>query len=294
MPSKPIVFLSHIHEDANIANLLEKTIKETLLGAVDVFNTSGRTSLRAGDPWADKILASLRSCVAALIIATPDSVRSPWVNFESGAAWVSKKRVIPCCAGGMTKGSLPAPLNSLQALELTQAGDLSHLFEQLAKHANLDSPATVDYDDLARQVAELAATPEATNDSDFLNWVEMASLRPAKYRGQSRHGVFSVSYPRVVTPTQADQFPGITAGESVQCWVKIPGRTGTLYHCFASGDDADIVAIGEAEFEGELVCLGQLKSYDTDTLNWEHEDRGISYDNAFQVRALKALGKSTD
>jgi hypothetical protein len=294
MPSKPSVFMSHIHEDAGISNLLEKIIKEALLGSMDVFNTSGRTSLRVGDPWADKILASLRSCVAALIIATPDSVRSPWVNFESGGAWVFKKRVIPCCAGGMTKGSLPAPLSNLQALELTQAVDLRGLLELLAEYVNLDSPVTVDYDDLARQVSELSATPEPVSDSDFLGWVEKVSLRPRRYRGESRHGVFSVSYPRAVTPTEASQFSGLVAGESVQCWVKVPGRTGTLYHCFANGDDADVVATGEVSCEGELVCLGQLKSYDTDTIDWQHEDRGVSYNDAFLVQGLTVLQESGD
>ena len=88
-------FISHIHEDARISAALEDLIKESLLGGVEVFNTSNRVSLAPGEPWRDLIIQNLRGCVAALVVATPQSVSSPWINFESGGAWISEKRGIP-------------------------------------------------------------------------------------------------------------------------------------------------------------------------------------------------------
>src|ERR1035441_10149569 len=121
---KPLVFISHIHEDSSIATAIEDLIGTALLGSVEVFNTSNRASIAPGQPWRDLIIQNLTRCAAALIVSTPQSVVSPWVNFESGGAWVSEKQVIPCCARGMRISSLPAPLSHLQALEVAKPDDL--------------------------------------------------------------------------------------------------------------------------------------------------------------------------
>src|ERR1035438_9331733 len=152
--AKPLIFLSHITQDAAISIALEEFVRTTLLGGVEIFNTANNRSLTPGVEWRDHIVNSLRGCSAALVVATPESVTAPWINFESGGAWVAGKRVIPCCADGMKKRSLPAPLNHLQALEIDDPDDLEHLINLLAQTASLDNPANVDYVAAAESLRE--------------------------------------------------------------------------------------------------------------------------------------------
>ena len=89
---KPVVFISHIHEDEQCANALEQALKKALLGALEVFNSSNRRSIAAGGPWRDRIIDTLKRSATVLVLASPDSVASPWVNFETGGAWVARSR----------------------------------------------------------------------------------------------------------------------------------------------------------------------------------------------------------
>jgi|HubBroStandDraft_6_1064221.scaffolds.fasta_scaffold378054_2 hypothetical protein len=87
--NKPTVFISHIHSDEATANTIDTELRSALLGAVNVFNSSNRRSLEPGDPFRDKIIETLKNSECTLVVASPDSVSSPWVNFEAGGAWVS-------------------------------------------------------------------------------------------------------------------------------------------------------------------------------------------------------------
>src|SRR5262249_32409834 len=142
---KPIVFISHIHEEETCANALEQVLKRALLGALDVFNSSNRRSIATGDPWRDRIVESLKRAASVLVVASPNSVSSPWVNFEAGGAWISGTRVVPCCIKGMKPSSLPAPLSHLQALNLDSPEDLQQLITHLAASAGLDAPTEFNY-----------------------------------------------------------------------------------------------------------------------------------------------------
>jgi hypothetical protein len=291
--TKPLVFISHMHQDAEVAMLIEQTVTNVLLGAIDVFNTSGRASLNPGDPWRDRIVDRLQNCVAALVVATPESVRSPWVNFESGGAWVSGKAVIPCCVKGMKKSSLPAPLSDLQALDLTDAEDWKSLIAFLAHRAGLASP-TPDYGDLASKIlgANGKTSASANENSAVVDWIDRAVRRPRKCKDQSSRGLFSVSRPGSVTPFEAEQFygSGIAAGESVRCWIETPGQDRFLSYCFANGESADIIddIKSAARISATIKCLGQLKVYETD-IPFGEEDRGIGYHAAFLIEDVKLL-----
>src|SRR5260370_18290123 len=223
---KPLVFISHIHEDSSIAAALESLIESSLLGSIEIFNASNRSSLAAGQPWRDLIIHNLRGCVATLVIATPQSVTSPWVNFESGGAWISEKRVIPCCARGMKISSLPAPLSHLQALEVADPNDIQQLIEFLSGAAELQKPKHVDYavaaEELEKSWADDART---TQDEELVRWLTTAMLRPNKYIGKQIQGVFKVSHPYSVDYIESSQFhrENIVPGDSVRCWVEHPG-----------------------------------------------------------------------
>jgi hypothetical protein len=80
--TRPAIFISHVHADRGIAEILQAELDRTLLGGATFFNALDRASLRPGDPWRDRILETLGASAVVLVVASPRSVLSPWVNFR--------------------------------------------------------------------------------------------------------------------------------------------------------------------------------------------------------------------
>ncbi len=290
--TKPLIFISHIHEDQLIAAALESMIQEALLGGVEMFNASNRQSLAVGDPWRDLIIERLGTCRTLLVVATPDSVRSPWVNFEAGGAWVSGKRVIPCCAKGMQPTSLPAPLSHLQAIDISSANGTRSLIEFLASVASLNAPGRFDYEEAAKALnASWISASTSDSNEDFLSWITKAQARPKKLMGGSSVGLAKVSHISDVDQFEADQLRshGVVAGDSVKCWVEPLGRSpSTLFNCFANGPAADLLADVQlpADLRIRLKCVGQIKVFET-IIEMSDPERGISYPTAFLIDSVE-------
>lgn len=138
---KPIVFVSHITSEANIAKWLKESISDLLLGGVDFFVSSDRSSIVGGDKWLAKIEDALKECSVLLVLCSKDSVKRPWINFEAGGAWMAGKRVVPVCHAGLFPSDIPEPLKSLQAYEISNPGHLQDLVTLLAKEAGLRTPS---------------------------------------------------------------------------------------------------------------------------------------------------------
>jgi hypothetical protein len=90
---KPIVFVSHVEEDAAVASEIKNWLEDNLLEGVEVFVSSDE-GIKPGDKWEDRIIEKLKICRIALVVCTQTSVRQPWINFEAGGAWVQGARVI--------------------------------------------------------------------------------------------------------------------------------------------------------------------------------------------------------
>jgi len=137
---KPIVFVSHVEENATVASKIKKWLEDNLLEGVEVF-VSSDGGIKAGDKWEERIIEEkLKNCRIALVVCTQTSVRQPWINFEAGGAWVQGARVIPLCYHGQRKDMLPRPLSSRQALDLSEPDDVSEMLKIIAKEAGLRAP----------------------------------------------------------------------------------------------------------------------------------------------------------
>ena len=136
---KPIVFVSHVEEDAVVASKLKEWLENNLLEGIEVFVSSDQ-GINPGDKWEERIIEKLQNCRIALILCTQMSVRQPWINFEAGGAWVKGARVIPLCYLGQRKEMLPRPLSSLEAIDLSEPDDVRELLNLIAKEAGLRAP----------------------------------------------------------------------------------------------------------------------------------------------------------
>ncbi|MEV6833845.1 TIR domain-containing protein [Streptomyces sp. NPDC051133] len=275
---KPLIFMSHVHDDGLISTALEELIQRALLGGVEIFNSSNRAVV-PGEPWRDSIIQSLQRCAAALVIATPQSVTSPWVSFESGGAWVAGKHVIPCCAGGMKRSSLPTPLNHLQALELDDPEQLRNLIDFLAGSAGLNNPQNIDYaDECARLVKSWSTHRDTDKDEDLVKWLRNTQLRARKYKGDTKKGTFIVRHVSEASADEEEQLPDVRAHDSLKCRIAHPSWDyKSLDYCFVNGPDADRLEglTFPVRLQVDLKCLGPFRVYDSNQINFTYADERI-------------------
>lgn len=107
------VFISFIHEEEQVATAVQRFLQAHLTDRNDVFLSSDRWAIYAGEQWLDRIISELRQAKVVVSLLSPAlspaSVARPWVNFEAGAAWIREgTALIPVCFGGMIKGDAEA------------------------------------------------------------------------------------------------------------------------------------------------------------------------------------------
>lgn len=145
MPTKKLVFISHITEESDLAKILSEEIKSSFLGLLDTFVSSDGESLPAGGRWLDSIDAALTNSAIQISLCSPMSIKRPWINFEAGASWIRRIPVVPLCHSGLSKNGLPIPLVMLQSADLENAEDLRVLFAELAKVLGAAKTPEIDY-----------------------------------------------------------------------------------------------------------------------------------------------------
>ena len=110
--AKPVVFISHITEEAKLAALIKDHIQKAFIGMIDVFVSSDGSSIEPGTKWLAGISTNLQVAQAMLVLCSQASVKRPWINFEAGAAWVKNINTVPVCHTDMPRNGLPVPLSA--------------------------------------------------------------------------------------------------------------------------------------------------------------------------------------
>jgi hypothetical protein len=168
--SKPLAFVSYIHEDEDFAIGLRDWIKDALLGGIELFLAGDRGSIPLGSEWPKKIISALRGCAAAILIISPQSIDRKWIYFEAGAALARKVPVIPVCCNGLGKNDLSPPLSFLQAVQLPNEADEKFLLAELSKVCGLEPPKKPPSLELEKIHITSDVTPsKETEKSDILD-----------------------------------------------------------------------------------------------------------------------------
>ena len=150
---KPVIFISHIIEEKDLAVALKELVESNFLGLLDVFVSSDESSISAGSKWLENITGALKECSVAIILCSKKSVLRPWINFEAGAAWIRDIPVIPLCHSGMDPSQLPIPLSLLQAAKISESQSLRHIIPVLADAINAKTPV-IDFSEFVMRVKE--------------------------------------------------------------------------------------------------------------------------------------------
>jgi hypothetical protein len=159
-----LLFLSHIHEEKDLAVLFKDALEDEFSGFVDVFVSSDGKSIPAGANFLKKIEDGLTDCIGAVYLISPISVKRNWVNFELGAAWIRNAinlksgegeiPTLPICHSGIIPADLPQPLNNLNAIQANKATQLEFAFRSLQIAVGGKGKLKTNFDKLAHEIKE--------------------------------------------------------------------------------------------------------------------------------------------
>ncbi len=115
------IFVSHRTVEAKFADAVRANLRRDFLGIPKFFISTDVTSVPAGSQWYQEVLEAMRRAHLLLAICSDESVKLPWINYETGGACAREVEVIPLCHSGMTPAQLPVPLSMLEGVLLTDA-----------------------------------------------------------------------------------------------------------------------------------------------------------------------------
>ena len=126
------VFVSHARKDARLARKVARQIEAT--GASVHLD---ERSMKPGESISVQIDGALRDSDEVVTLVTSNSLSSPWVSFEVGAALGLGKRVVPIVEDLSPKELPPA----LLPLESVDVRDMSRYLTELSKRVKPTGPA---------------------------------------------------------------------------------------------------------------------------------------------------------
>ncbi|WP_227728829.1 toll/interleukin-1 receptor domain-containing protein [Yersinia proxima] len=160
--SNKVIFLSHIHEEKELAILLKEAIESEFSGFIDVFVSSDGVSIPAGSNFLKRIEDGLINCIGAIFLLSPYSVNRNWINFELGAVWVRNAisqnnggvniPALPFCHSGIVPATLPQPICNLNGITASNSSELEFAFKSLQAAVGGKGKLRTDFDELASNI----------------------------------------------------------------------------------------------------------------------------------------------
>ena len=175
-----VVFVSHIHEEEKIAKVLKDWIESTFAGKIKVFVSSDSRDIRGGDKWFSKIDTALHSSSMFLVLCSPSSLSRPWINFETGCAWIKEVKVIPLCHSNANCETLPQPLSQFQGFNLESEMFVDDLLSCLQEQAKIPQLPRIKKDVMQKEL------------DDAIKSVKMKSQSIQKTKAKRRNKISEV------------------------------------------------------------------------------------------------------
>jgi len=170
------VFLSHAASDEHIALVLKAEI-ERRLPDVGVFCSSDPTDLPPGTKWSLGIQQALQESAMLILVASGRGLQRPWVWFECGTFWFSKRMIMPICLGDVRKNALPPPLSELQAINGDEPNGLNSALDQIAAATGATVSDASHLDKLSERLKALDHEADATSKAS-------SAWRGAEWKGR--------------------------------------------------------------------------------------------------------------
>ncbi len=152
---KPIIFISHISKEAELAEILKVNLVKDFLSMIEVFVSSDSSSISLGQKWLDEVDKNLKEAQIEIVLCSKDSVIRPWINFEAGGGWVRGIPVVPICHTDIKPTELPIPLNMLEAIQANDAAGINKLYQLISNQLEATLPGSKDYTALINEIKDI-------------------------------------------------------------------------------------------------------------------------------------------
>ena len=127
-------FLSHFTDDKEIAEIIAQILSRLSLRQIAPWyssDNSGEGGLKPGNIWFNEILRRISQSKVLISVLTPNSIRRPWIYFESGIAQsLENCELIPVCVGLKRDNVIP-PLGLYQCYQLTDYKSLKEFTSKI-------------------------------------------------------------------------------------------------------------------------------------------------------------------
>jgi|SRR5437588_12627326 len=123
------VFVSASHKDRDLARDLEHRLHEA--GLQVQFSD---LNVSVGSNWEKRILDVLKTADEVMVILSNNSVDSPWLMFEIGAASSLRKKVTPVVVG-LEEEELPPIIKQFKQVRYNELSDYISRLERSAQAA---------------------------------------------------------------------------------------------------------------------------------------------------------------
>lgn len=194
----PSIFISHRTSDAKIAEIF----RNFLIGAynkscpVQVF-LSSLDGISAGDVDLERMSDELQKASVVVSLISPNSLcRRDWVLFETGAAWILKKKFIPICIGGLKKKEIPEAFYfRKQIKEASQERELTDIIASIGEGlGNLQSRNPISELLKAFQEYKVDLKDMPILSREGLDVENDATLTTFRYMGSNSLGIMAELY----------------------------------------------------------------------------------------------------
>src|SRR5215471_9978933 len=88
-PSRPLIFISHDHRDAQLAEAFGNLLGDASGGFLKSFRSSDRkggAGIEFGAEWYSEIMSKINDATDVVTLLTSRSVDRPWILYEAGVA----------------------------------------------------------------------------------------------------------------------------------------------------------------------------------------------------------------
>lgn len=152
------VFISHIAEEAPVADALKTYLKRWFGPEFRVFVSSDYDSIPTGEEWYRAITSGIMGADVVVVLLSRYSVDRRWINFESGLAVGAKVRILPLTIRSFDPGEVGLPLSNLHLRNLADDLALDGVVHAIAEATGLQLEEKHGAPEFVAQLARIEAT----------------------------------------------------------------------------------------------------------------------------------------
>ncbi len=153
-----IIFISHIQQESQVAQVLKKWIESAFADRCEVLLGTDPENIPELCQYLEKNDEAFLEVKALIILCSPQSVQKAWISFEAGCAWMRKIFILPLCCAGMSPSDLSPPLSAFSSLDMTQKDFGQKIMLTLAQELGISRLPALQYRQMEEELKETQAS----------------------------------------------------------------------------------------------------------------------------------------